>query len=167
MPKHEDLPKSRRKAQESAKAALIGRLVLSPVLAHFDQNIDGVVQTDASLVGLGAVLMQDAGDGPRPVAFISRKITDAGSKYHTNELECLAILWALKNYVRISMVDDFLSVQIAQRFVGSGLKKRLLASSPAHDAHDGRNTHDGRKSQRMEDPARFCIRRASANIWTR
>jgi hypothetical protein len=48
-------------AQESAKAALIGRLVSSPVLAHFDQNIDVVVQTDASLVGLGAVLMQDAG----------------------------------------------------------------------------------------------------------
>ncbi|XP_045023994.1 LOW QUALITY PROTEIN: uncharacterized protein LOC116925085 [Daphnia magna] len=64
-------------AQESAKAELVGRLVSSPVLAHFDQNIDVVIQTDASLVGLGAVLMQDAGDGPRPVAFISRKLTDA------------------------------------------------------------------------------------------
>jgi hypothetical protein len=73
-------------AQESAKAALIGRLVSSPVLAHFDQNIDVVVQTDASLVGLGAVLMQDAGDGPRPVTFISRKLTDAESKYHANML---------------------------------------------------------------------------------
>ena len=117
MPKHEDLPKSRRKAQESAKAALIGRLVLSPVLAHFDQNIDVVVQTDASLVGLGAVLMQDAGDGPRPVAFISRKLTDAESKYHANELECLAIVWALKklrSYVygrRFSVCTDSSAVR--------------------------------------------------------
>jgi hypothetical protein len=104
-------------AQESAKAALTNRLVSSPVLAHFDQNIDVVVQTDASLVGLGAVLMQDAGDGPRPVAFISRKLTDAESKYHANELECLAIVWALKklrSYVygrRFSVCTDSSAVR--------------------------------------------------------
>ena len=83
-------------AQESAKKELVNRLVSGPVLAHFDEKIDVIVQTDASLVGLGAVLMQDAGDGPRPIAFVSRKLSEAESKYHANELECLAIVWALK-----------------------------------------------------------------------
>lgn len=83
-------------AQKSAKRELVNRLVSGPVLAHFDEKIDVIVQTDASLVGLGTVLMQDAEDGPRPVAFVSRKLTKAESKYHANELECLAIGRALK-----------------------------------------------------------------------
>lgn len=47
-----------------AKIELVDRLVSTPVLAHFDENIDVCVQTDASLVGLGAVLTQDSGEGP-------------------------------------------------------------------------------------------------------
>ncbi|KAI9551000.1 hypothetical protein GHT06_005556 [Daphnia sinensis] len=54
------------------------------------------VQTDASQIGLGAVLSQDSGNGQRPVAFISRKLTDTETRYHANELECLAVVWALK-----------------------------------------------------------------------
>ncbi|KZS04622.1 Histone-lysine N-methyltransferase NSD2-like protein [Daphnia magna] len=49
------------------------------VLAHFDENIDVCVQTDASLVGLGAVLTQDSGEAPRPVAYISRRLNEAES----------------------------------------------------------------------------------------
>ncbi len=71
-------------------------MVSGPVLTHFDEKIDVIVQIDASLVGLGAVLMQDTKDGPRLVTFVSRKLTKAESKYHANELECLAIGWALK-----------------------------------------------------------------------
>jgi hypothetical protein len=84
--------------QEFAKTELVNRLVSAPVLAHFDENIDVSVQTDASLVGLGAVLTQDSGEGPRPIAYISRRFTEAESKYHANELECLAIVWALKKF---------------------------------------------------------------------
>ncbi len=81
---------------ESAKAELVNRLVSAPVLAHFDENIDVCFQTDASLIGLGVVLMQDSGIGPRPVAYVSRRLTETESKDHANELECLAIVWALK-----------------------------------------------------------------------
>ena len=78
-------------AQESAKEKLVNILVSSPVLAHFDENVDVIVQTDASLVGLGAVVMQDGGEGLRPIAYASRRLNDAEMKYHANELECLAI----------------------------------------------------------------------------
>lgn len=83
-------------AQEFAKRKLVNRLVSGPVLALFYENIDVIVLTDTSLVGLGAVLMQDAGDRPRPITFVSRKLTEAESKYHANEQECLAVMWALK-----------------------------------------------------------------------
>lgn len=42
--------------QELAKTELVNRLVSAPVLAHFDENIDVCVQTDAGQVGIGAVL---------------------------------------------------------------------------------------------------------------
>ncbi|KZR96397.1 Uncharacterized protein APZ42_009282, partial [Daphnia magna] len=48
--------------------------------------------------GLGAVLSQDAGEGHRPVSFISRKLSDADTRDHANELEYLAVVWALKKF---------------------------------------------------------------------
>lgn len=85
-------------AQEAARSALVSQLTSAPVLAHFDDNLPVVVQTDASHAGLGAVLLQDDGKGPRPVAYISRRLTDAETRYHANELECLAVVWALKKF---------------------------------------------------------------------
>ncbi|KZR95877.1 Uncharacterized protein APZ42_010100, partial [Daphnia magna] len=103
--------------QELAKTELVNRLVSAPVLAYFDENIDVCLQTDASLVGLGAVLTQDSGEGRRPVAYISRRLTEAESKYHANELECLVIVWAVKklrHYVygrRFSICTDSSAVR--------------------------------------------------------
>ena len=82
--------------QEEAKSKLIEMLTTAPVLAHYDEDLDVVVQTDASQEGLGAVLLQDGGDGPRPISYISRGLDDAEKKRHCNELECLALVWALK-----------------------------------------------------------------------
>ena len=85
-------------AQEAAREALVNCLVSAPVLAHFNEKLPVTVQTDASHTGLGAVLLQDDGGGQRPIAFISRRLTDAETRYHANELECLAVVWALKKF---------------------------------------------------------------------
>jgi hypothetical protein len=54
-----------------------------------------VVQTDACMHGLGAVLGQIVEDNFEPVCFISRNLSKAERNYSVIELECLSIKWAV------------------------------------------------------------------------
>ena len=53
-----------------------------------------VVQTDASVAGLGATLLQKG----KPVAYISRSLTDCEKNYAPIELETLAIVYAMSKF---------------------------------------------------------------------
>ena len=56
-----------------------------------------VLQTDASELGLGAVLSQwNGNDEEHPVAFTSRKFLPQEKNYSVIAKECLAIVWALQ-----------------------------------------------------------------------
>jgi hypothetical protein len=57
-----------------------------------------ILQTDASKIGLGAVLYQEADGNRQVVAYASAKLSPAEQRYHSNEQECLAIVWAIKRY---------------------------------------------------------------------
>uniref|UniRef100_A0A8C6LCR8 ribonuclease H n=1 Tax=Nothobranchius furzeri TaxID=105023 RepID=A0A8C6LCR8_NOTFU len=70
-------------------------LCYAPVLQCPDFSLPFTVQTDASGVGLGAVLLQGDGEVQRPVQYISRKLFPKEVKYSTIEKEALAIKWAL------------------------------------------------------------------------
>lgn len=59
-------------------------------LTHYDPKKPAIIETDASLKGLGAVLIQDG----RPVKFISKSLTPAESEYANIERELLAVLFA-------------------------------------------------------------------------
>eukprot|EP00914_Ancora_sagittata_P001774 GHVO01004218.1.p1 GENE.GHVO01004218.1~~GHVO01004218.1.p1 ORF type:complete len:550 (-),score=74.23 GHVO01004218.1:1348-2997(-) len=59
-------------------------------LTHYDPNQPITIETDASLKGLGAALIQDG----KPVRFISKALTTAESNYANIERELLAILFA-------------------------------------------------------------------------
>lgn len=88
-------------SQEWAFQSLKHQLTDCPILSHFNEDWTTEVHTDASQVGLGAVLVQRDPDGAEHVvAYASRKLSDAESHYHSNELECLAVVWSVDDKFR-------------------------------------------------------------------
>ena len=82
-------------AAEEAVTALKQAIVRAPVLARYDPALPTRVTTDASTVGIGAVLEQRQGGAWRPVAFWSRKLKDAETRYSATDLEWLAVVDAV------------------------------------------------------------------------
>ena len=69
-------------------------LIKSPILTLFDPNLETTVSADASLYGLGAVLLQKQTSGEnKPVAYISRSMTSTEQKYAQIEKEALDFTW--------------------------------------------------------------------------
>ena len=68
-------------------------------LSRPDPDLPFVLQTDASAVGMGAVLMQEGPEGERRIiSYASAKFSPTEARYHCNEQECLAVVWAIKKY---------------------------------------------------------------------
>nr|GEX25020.1 putative reverse transcriptase domain-containing protein [Tanacetum cinerariifolium] len=78
--------------QESAFQLLKQKLCEAPILALPEGNDDFVVYCDASLQGLGAVLMQRE----KVIAYASRQLKPYEENYTTDDLELGAVVFALK-----------------------------------------------------------------------
>ena len=80
---------------EKAFQSLRQKLTTAPVLAYPDYSQPFVLQTDASREGLGAVLAQFQGGTERVIAYASRGLSPAESRYPAHKLEFLALKWAV------------------------------------------------------------------------
>ncbi|GKB54416.1 putative reverse transcriptase domain-containing protein [Tanacetum coccineum] len=78
--------------QESAFQLLKQKLCEAPILALPEGNNDFVVYCDASLQGLGAVLMQRE----KVIAYASQQLKPHEENYTTHDLELVAVVVALK-----------------------------------------------------------------------
>ncbi len=107
-------------AQVKAYQDLKKDLSSAPVLALYDANKPIKVSADASLYGLGAVLLQQEGDDWRPVAYASRSLTPVEQRYAQVEKEALGRTWAYERF------RDFL---ICHHFVMETDQKTLTKSS--------------------------------------
>jgi transposase InsO family protein len=79
----------------------------APMLRLPDFTKTFCVYTDASKVGLGAVLAQSYGNEDLPVLFISRKLQAAERNYSTTEQELLAVVFACKHLRRFLLGTHF------------------------------------------------------------
>ena len=72
------------------------RCMMAPMLAFADFEKPFRLETDALKEGLGAILLQEVGDGQfHLVAFASRELKGGEPKYHSSRLEFLALKWAV------------------------------------------------------------------------
>ncbi len=94
-----DVPFLWNDAQQHSLTTLKDVLSQAPVLAFPDYKLPlpFTMCTDASLLGIGAVLMQiEEGKRPHAIAYAIR--VPAESKYSVTHLEALAVVWALQHF---------------------------------------------------------------------
>jgi hypothetical protein len=85
--------------QQKSFDVLRQKLVNAPILKYPDYTRTFHLYTDASGVGLGAVLSQtDDSAMEHPVAYISRTLNRAERNYAVIEWEGLAVVWAVKTF---------------------------------------------------------------------
>lgn len=78
---------------------LKAKLVSAPILSVYSLQDDTELHCDASSHGFGAILMQKKKDLKfHSVFYFSKRATDAETKYHSFELETLAIIYALRRF---------------------------------------------------------------------
>ncbi|KZR95944.1 Uncharacterized protein APZ42_009992, partial [Daphnia magna] len=73
-------------------------LVTPPVLAYPNSNEKFLLFTDACDNGIGSVLSQMQDGHEHPIAYSSRQLTKAESKYGTTEKKALAVIDAIKHF---------------------------------------------------------------------
>jgi hypothetical protein len=82
-------------------------LAKKPIMRLPDISKEFTIQTDASGIGIGCVLMQRYEDVNHPVAYASRKLLDRERRYSVEERECLAIMWGIEKFDRYLFGKQF------------------------------------------------------------
>lgn len=71
----------------------------SPLLMIYSPKLETELHCDASAVGFGSVLLQKQCDNIfHPVFYFSKRTSSAESKYHSFELEMLAIVYSVERF---------------------------------------------------------------------
>lgn len=142
-------------------------LTLKPVLRGPDFSKEFLLHTDASNVGVGAVLSQLDEDGDdRPVAFYSKKLKKNEVNYAAVEKECLAIIEGIRHFevyltgVRFTVITDHncLKYLNSMKDIGGRLTRKSLQLQPyefkiKHRPGDANGNADGLSRQAWDEDA--------------
>lgn len=114
-----DVPWSWGVDQEKAMQTLKEILISEPILTIFSPDRETQLHTDASKVGLGAVLLQCVNGELKVVAYASRQTSQAEEKYHSFELEALAVVFGIQKFrvyvtgLKFTIVSDCSALRLA------------------------------------------------------
>jgi hypothetical protein len=101
------IPQTPNREQLQAFNTIKRNLCNSPILAHPDFTKRFYLATDGSKLGLGAVLYQMDGKHEKVICYISRSLTASEKNYHSNVLETLALVFAVRNLRSYLIGDEF------------------------------------------------------------
>ena len=143
VPAEQDWTPAQLGAFESLKRALTEApvLALPNTTAAKDGSMPFLVQTDASGIAMGAVLMQDQGEGWQPIAFASRTFTDAERNYHTAERELRALVWATCEQFRPYVLGTPYLLQGDHRALATLMSGRVLSHRQMRWAEELQQNH--------------------------
>ena len=108
-----------------AVEAIKKEIVQAPVLKYYDPKKTTILQTYASIKGLGAVLLQDG----HPVHFASKALTQAERGYVAIELEALAASWSMEKFHHFLYASHF-TLEMDQKPLEVILSKSLNSATP-------------------------------------
>ncbi|CAH2227097.1 jg1579, partial [Pararge aegeria aegeria] len=111
---------------EEVRQKVIHHLTSSPVLTIFREGEPIELHTDASCLGFGAVLVQVINGRQHVVAYFSMRTTDIESRYHSYELETLAVVRAIKHFRHYLYGRKFKVITDCNALKASEHKKDLL-----------------------------------------
>ena len=97
----------------------------APILAYCDPTKTTVLQTDASINGLGTCLLQDE----KLVYFASKALTEAQQGYVAIELKSLAVAWAMEKFHHFLYGNHFL-LETDQKPLETILSRSLNQATP-------------------------------------
>jgi hypothetical protein len=84
--------------QQSQFEELKRKLARAPTLTPYQLEAETLLSTDASSYGLGAAILQKVEGSWKPVAFASRSMNPAETRYAQIEKEALAICWGCEKF---------------------------------------------------------------------
>jgi hypothetical protein len=115
-------------SEEEAFRQLQRTLTTRPTLALFNPELTTEVHTDASMLGLAGILLQYQTSDTRlhPVAYFSRQTTNGEQKFHSYELETLAVVESLKKFRSYLLGIQFTAVTDCNALKATSVKKQII-----------------------------------------
>jgi len=154
-------------------------LTTAPLLAAPLDHGRYVLDTDASNIGLGAVLQQEQPDGLRVIAYASRALSRAELSYCTTKKEMLAVTYGLKVFRQYLLAREFLlrtdhsaltHLQRTPEPIGQQARwLDLIAEfnfTIMHRSGESNRNADGLSRQMCAENCRYCSRQINVMVLT-
>ena len=110
---------------EESFAMLKKEIIKAPVLAYYNPRKETVVQTDASIKGLGACLLQEE----KHIYFATKALTETQRGYIAIEIESLAVVWAVEKFHHFLYRCHF-TLETDQKPLEATLSRSLNQATP-------------------------------------